>query len=175
MFLLLFTANQNQNAGKGNERHRNPQINRKTNLWTSHWMIHNANNLRDKEDGIKVGGHQASSASLVSIMTALYFAALKPEDRVAVKPHAPVFHAIQYLMGNQSLSNLKNFRGFGGAQSYPSRTKDVDDVDFSTGSVGLGVGITAFASLIQDFITTKKWGKNIVPGRMIALAGDAEL
>ncbi len=145
-------------------------------LWTSHWMIHNANNLRDKEDGIKVGGHQASSASLVSIMTALYFAALKPEDRVAVKPHAaPVFHAIQYLMGNQSLSNLKNFRGFGGAQSYPSRTKDVDDVDFSTGSVGLGVGITAFASLIQDFISAKKWGKNIVPGRMIALAGDAEL
>jgi pyruvate dehydrogenase E1 component len=93
-----------------------------------------------KVDGIKVGGHQASSASMVSIMTALYFSALKPEDRVAVKPHAsPVFHAMQYLMGNQTREKMENFRGLGGAQSYPSRTKDVDDVDFSTGSVGLGV------------------------------------
>ena len=81
---------------------------------------------------------------MVSIMTALYFHILKPEDRVAVKPYAsPVFHAIQYLMGNQSREKLENFRGFGGAQSYPSRTKDIDDVDFSTGSVGLGVAITA--------------------------------
>jgi pyruvate dehydrogenase E1 component len=145
-------------------------------LWTSHWMIHNANNLRSKEDGVKVGGHQASSASMVSIMTALYFSALRPEDRVAVKPHAaPVFHAIQYLMGNQTLENIKNFRGFGGAQSYPSRTKDIDEVDFSTGSVGLGVGITAFASMVQDFISTKKWHQNKHTGRMVALVGDAEL
>ncbi|NNL19016.1 MAG: transketolase, partial [Boseongicola sp.] len=72
-------------------------------LWLSHWMIHNANHLRLAVDGIKVGGHQASSASMVSIMTALYFSALRTEDRVAVKPHAsPVFHAIQYLMGNQT-------------------------------------------------------------------------
>lgn len=145
-------------------------------LWLSHWMIHNANHIRPKADGIKVGGHQASSASMVSIMTALYFSALRPEDRVAVKPHAsPVFHAIQYLMGNQTPENMKNFRGLGGVQSYPSRTKDVDDVDFSTGSVGLGVGITALASLVQDFIGAKAWGRDATLGRMVALVGDAEL
>lgn len=145
-------------------------------LWLSHWMIHNANHLRPKADGIKVGGHQASSASMVSIMTALYFSALRPEDRVAVKPHAsPVFHAIQYLMGNQTRARMENFRGYGGVQSYPSRTKDADDVDFSTGSVGLGVAITAFASLVQDFIRAKDWGKDAPAGRMVALVGDAEL
>ncbi len=145
-------------------------------LWLSHWMIHNANNLRSKDDGLKVGGHQASSASIVSIMTALYFSTLKPEDRVAVKPHAsPIFHAMQYLMGNQDLERMKNFRGFNGVQSYPSRIKDVDDVDFSTGSVGLGVAITAFASLVQDYIQAKAWGKDIAAGRMISLVGDAEL
>ncbi|MEB8387050.1 transketolase [Rhodobacteraceae bacterium KMM 6894] len=145
-------------------------------LWLSHWMIHNANHIRPKVDGIKVGGHQASSASMVSIMTALYFSALKPEDRVAVKPHAsPVFHAIQYLMGNQTREKMENFRGYGGVQSYPSRTKDIDDVDFSTGSVGLGVGITALASLVQDFIAAKSWGKDAELGRMVALVGDAEL
>lgn len=144
-------------------------------LWLSHWMIHNANHIRPKVDGIKVGGHQASSASMVSIMTALYFTALRPEDRVAVKPHAsPVFHAMQYLMGNLDRARIENFRGFGGVQSYPSRTKDVDDVDFSTGSVGLGVGITALASMVQDFIQGKSWG-DITPGRMVALVGDAEL
>lgn len=145
-------------------------------LWLSHWMIHNANHNRDKEDGIKVGGHQASSASIVSIMTALYFSALRPEDRVAVKPHAsPIFHAMQYLMGNQTLEKMQNFRGFGGVQSYPSRTKDIDDVDFSTGSVGLGVAITAFASLVQDYIAAKEWGQDQQMGRMVALVGDAEL
>ncbi|MBD1549350.1 1-deoxy-D-xylulose-5-phosphate synthase N-terminal domain-containing protein [Roseibium aggregatum] len=145
-------------------------------LWLSHWMIHNANHLRPKEDAIKVGGHQASSASMVSIMTALYFSALRPEDRVAVKPHAsPVFHAIQYLMGNQTRERMENFRGYGGVQSYPSRTKDIDDVDFSTGSVGLGVAITSFASLIQDYITAKPWGSDAPAGRMVALVGDAEL
>ncbi|WP_299819900.1 transketolase [uncultured Jannaschia sp.] len=144
-------------------------------LWLSHWMIHNANHLRPKADGIKVGGHQASSASMVSIMTALYFSALRPEDRVAVKPHAsPIFHAMHYLMGNQTREKLENFRGFGGAQSYPSRTKDIDDVDFSTGSVGLGVGITALASIVQDFIAAKEWG-DVPLGRMVALVGDAEL
>lgn len=145
-------------------------------LWLSHWMIHNANHLRPKVDGIKIGGHQASSASMVSIMTALYFSALKPEDRVAVKPHAsPVFHAMQYIMGNQTREKMQNFRGFGGVQSYPSRTKDIDDVDFSTGSVGLGVGITALASLVQDFITAKTWGRDVPKGRMVALVGDAEM
>jgi pyruvate dehydrogenase E1 component len=119
-------------------------------LWLAAWTIHHANHVRQSSDGdVKVGGHQASSASLATIMTALYCSILRPEDRVAVKPHAsPVFHAIQYLAGNQSRENLEDFRGFGGAQSYPSRTKDQDDVDFSTGSVGLGVAQTLFSSLV---------------------------
>ena len=109
-------------------------------LWLSAWTIHNANHLRPAVDGLKVGGHQASCASLVTIMTALYLDVLGPQDRVAVKPHAsPVFHAIQYLLGHQDRASLENFRALGGAQSYPSRSKDYDDVDFSTGSVGLGV------------------------------------
>jgi len=145
-------------------------------LWLSHWMIHHANHIRPKVDGIKTGGHQASSASMVSILTALYFTALRPEDRVAVKPHAaPVFHAMQYLMRRQTREKMENFRGFGGVQSYPSRTKDSDDVDFSTGSVGLGVAITSFASLVQDYIRAKPWGKALPMGRMVALVGDAEL
>lgn len=145
-------------------------------LWLSHWMIHHANHIRPKVDGIKIGGHQASSASLVSVVTALYFSALRAEDRVALKPHAaPLFHAMHYMMGNIALEKLQNFRGLGGAQSYPSRTKDVDDVDFSTGSVGLGVAITSFASMVQDFITAKDWAQDVKPGRMIALLGDAEL
>ena len=145
--------------------------------WLSSWTIHNANHLRDSRDGLKVGGHQASSASLVTLMTALYFSVLRPEDRVAVKPHAsPVFHAIQYLFGNQSLEKLRQFRSFGGAQSYPSRTKDSDDVDFSTGSVGLGAAMTSFASLVRDYLRLK----DLAPaertgGRMVALVGDAEL
>ena len=145
-------------------------------LWLSCWMIHNANHIRSNDDGLKVGGHQASSASIVSIMTALYFDILRPEDRVAVKPHAsPVFHAIQYLSGLQTKENIENFRGFGGAQSYPSRTKDIDDVDISTGSVGLGVAMTSFISLTQDYIANKTFGKDLPKGRMIALVGDAEL
>ncbi|QCO57799.1 transketolase (plasmid) [Pseudorhodobacter turbinis] len=145
-------------------------------LWLSHWMIHNANHIRPKAEGIKIGGHQASSASMVSMLTALYFSALRPEDRVAVKPHAsPIFHAMQYLMGNLDLPRMQNFRGFGGVQSYPSRTKDVDDVDFSTGSVGLGVAITSFASMVQDYIKAKDWGADLKMGRMVALMGDAEL
>jgi len=145
-------------------------------LWLSSWTIHHANHGRANEAGLKVGGHQASSASLVTIMTALYFHILRPEDRVAVKPHAsPVFHAIQYLLGNQSRDKLEGFRGFKGAQSYPSRTKDVDDVDFSTGSVGLGVAQTLFASLVQDYVKAHGWAKDRREGRMVALVGDAEL
>ncbi|WP_377827715.1 transketolase [Bradyrhizobium lupini] len=148
---------------------------RKT-LWLSSWTIHHANHIRPNADGLKVGGHQASSASLATIMSALYFHVLKPEDRVAVKPHAsPVFHAIQYLFGRQSREKLENFRGFKGAQSYPSRTKDVDDVDFSTGSVGLGVAQTLFASLVQDYVKAHGWMKDRREGRMIALVGDAEM
>lgn len=145
-------------------------------LWLATWMIHNANHIRPNEDGLKVGGHQSSSASLATIMTALYFEILRPEDRVAVKPHAsPVFHAIQYLFGNQTLEKLQNFRGYKGAQSYPSRTKDVDDVDFSTGSVGLGVAQTLFASMVQDYLHTKGMAKQLPDGKMIALIGDAEM
>ncbi len=145
-------------------------------LWLSAWTIHNANHLRKEEDAVKVGGHQASCASMNAIMTALYFAVLRPQDRVAVKPHAsPVFHAIQYLMGLQTREKLEAFRAYGGAQSYPSRTKDIDDVDISTGSVGLGVAMTAFASLTQDYLAAKGLLDENRLGRMIALVGDAEL
>ena len=144
-------------------------------LWLAVWMIHHANHVRPSRDGLKVGGHQASCASVATLMTALYFDALGPADRVAVKPHAsPVFHAIQYLLGNQTQDQLARFRGFGGAQSYPSRTKDADDVDFSTGSVGLGVAMTSFAALVQDYVRFKRFGPERPPGRMIAVAGDAE-
>jgi pyruvate dehydrogenase E1 component len=145
-------------------------------LWLASWTIHNANHLRDSADGLKVGGHQASSASLATIMTALYFRALQPQDRVAVKPHAsPIFHAIQYLLGHQTREKLEGFRGYKGAQSYPSRTKDTDDVDFSTGSVGLGVAQTLFSSLTQDYVRAHGWGLVRPEGRMVALVGDAEL
>jgi pyruvate dehydrogenase E1 component len=144
--------------------------------WLAAWTIHNANHLRESRDGLKVGGHQASCASMASIMSALYFSVLGPDDRVAVKPHAsPVFHAIQYLFGRQSLDQLRRFRGFGGAQSYPSRTKDGDDVDFSTGSVGLGVAMTAFASMAQDYLLAHGLMAPERAGRMISLLGDAEL
>ena len=150
-------------------------------LWLSMWMIHNANHLRDSIDGLKVGGHQASSASITTIMTALYFNVLRIEDRVAVKPHAsPVFHAIQYMLGRQTEDKLKAFRSLGGTQSYPSRTKDTDGVDFSTGSVGLGVAMTLFASMVQDYtrlneVVDKHPDTVNEPGRMIAVMGDAEL
>jgi pyruvate dehydrogenase E1 component len=144
--------------------------------WLSAWTIHNANHLRESRDGLKVGGHQASSASLATVMSALYFSVLRPEDRVAVKPHAsPVFHAIQYLYGRQSRDQLERFRAFGGAQSYPSRTKDKDEVDFSTGSVGLGVAITAFASIAQDYMLAHGRMDPGRQGRMISLLGDGEL
>src|SRR5476649_2874521 len=145
-------------------------------LWLASWTIHNANHLRENSDGLKVGGHQASSASLATIMTALYLDVLRPQDRVAVKPHAsPIFHAIQYLLGKQTRERLEAFRGYKGAQSYPSRTKDVDDVDFSTGSVGLGVAQTLFSSLTQDYVKARGWAKDWPEGRMIALVGDAEM
>ncbi len=144
--------------------------------WLASWTIHNANHLRDSRDGLKVGGHQASCASMTAIMAALYFHALRPCDRVAVKPHAgPVLHAIHYLLGEQSLDQLQRFRGLGGAQSYPSRTKDRIPVDFSTGSVGLGVAVTAFASLLQDYLVAHGELGGAEMGRMIALMGDAEL
>mgnify|MGYP005655010601 FL=1 len=144
-------------------------------LWLSMWTIHNANHIRENLDGLKVGGHQASSASITTIMTALYFDILNPQDRVAVKPHAsPVFHSIQYMMGRQSKNALENFRALGGAQAYPSRVKDEDEVDFSTGSVGLGVAMTLFASIVQDYTRLHKLvqsanHENNQTGRMIAV------
>src|SRR5690348_3012021 len=144
--------------------------------WLSTWTIHHANHIRPNDDGLKVGGHQASCASMTAIMAALYFHALSENDRVAVKPHAgPVLHAIHYLLGSQSLEALQDFRGFGGAQSYPSRTKDRIPVDFSTGSVGLGVAITLFASLVQHYLTARGWLDEADRGRFVALIGDAEL
>jgi pyruvate dehydrogenase E1 component len=161
--------------GRTNDLSTLTELERKT-LWLASWMIHHANHVRENSDGLKVGGHQASSASLATIMTALYFHTLRPADRVAVKPHAaPNFHAIQYLLGRQTRDKLERFRGYKGAQSYPSRTKDSDDVDFSTGSVGLGVAQTLFSSLAQDYVRAHGWGLDRPEGRMIALLGDAEL
>ncbi len=155
------------------------QVERKL-LWLSAWMIHNANHVRPNRDGLKVGGHQASCASVISIMTALYFEILRPEDRVAVKPHAgPVFHAINRLLGRQTPEKMAGLRQMGGVQSYPSRTKDGGEVDFSTGSVGLGVALTSFAALMQDYVRLHGLqtpeAAALPPGRMVAIAGDAEL
>ncbi|MCA0400617.1 MAG: transketolase [Proteobacteria bacterium] len=150
------------------------ELERRT-LWLASWMIHNANHVREAGE-VKVGGHQASSASMCAIMTALYWHVLKPEDRVAVKPHAsPIFHAIQYLAGNLPVEKMQNFRGYKGVQSYPSRTKDVDDVDFSTGSVGLGVAQTLFSSIVQDYVKAHGLMGHRPEGRMISLIGDAEM
>ena len=152
------------------------QLERKL-LWLSAWMIHHANHLRPNRDGLKVGGHQASCASCISILAALYFEVLRPADRVAVKPHAgPVFHAINHLLGRQSREKLPTLRQFGGIQPYPSRVKDGAEVDFSTGSVGLGVALTTFGSLVQDYVHLHGLARPDIPkGRHVAIVGDAEL
>ncbi|HEY1858252.1 transketolase [Acidocella sp.] len=146
-------------------------------LWLSAWMIHNANHLRPNRDGLKVGGHQASCASVASIMTALYFDSLRPFDRVAVKPHAgPVLHAVNYLFGRQNVEQMAGLRQFGGAQAYPSRVKDGPEIDFSTGSVGLGVALTSFSALMQDYLRAHSLVDPTSPRpRHVAIAGDAEL
>ena len=151
------------------------QLERKV-LWLSSWMIHNANHIRPSTDGLKVGGHQASAASVATVLSVLYFRILRAQDRIAVKPHAsPAFHAIQYLFGLQTREKLEAFRALGGAQSYPSRTKDIETVDFSTGSVGLGVAQTLFSSLVQDYVRAHGWAKEREEGRYIAIVGDAEM
>jgi pyruvate dehydrogenase E1 component len=152
------------------------QLERKL-LWLSSWMIHNANHIRPNRDGLKVGGHQASCASSISILTALYLEIARPQDRIAVKPHAgPVFHAINYLLGRQTREKLEGLRQLGGIQPYPSRVKDGSEVDFSTGSVGLGVAMTTFAALMADYVRLHGLGRlDLPPGRHIAIAGDAEL
>ncbi len=142
-------------------------------LWLSTLIVHHANHVRPNPDGVKVGGHQASSASVVSILTALYFGFLKAGDRVSIKPHAsPAFHAIQYLLGRLPRAALTQLREKGGLQAYPSRTKDQDPVDFSTGSVGFGAVAPAFAALTNDYLLSRGQAQ---PRRFIAVVGDAEL
>jgi pyruvate dehydrogenase E1 component len=143
-------------------------------LWLAMSMVHHANKVRETNSGVKVGGHQASSASMVSIMTALFFEHLRGPDRVSVKPHAaPVLHAINYLLGRLEERYLTELRAFGGLQSYPSRAKDPDPVDFSTGSVGIGATATLWSALAHRYVA----GHFEVPqgGRQVALVGDAEL
>ncbi|MDQ4099327.1 MAG: pyruvate dehydrogenase, partial [Chloroflexota bacterium] len=144
-------------------------------LWLSTAIVHHANNVRANPDKpTKVGGHQASSASVVTILTALYFHFLRAGDRVSIKPHAsPAFHACQYLLGNLEAKYLPTLRELGGLQSYPSRTKDPDPVDFSTGSVGLGAVAPVFAALAGRYAETK-FG-TVTSDRFVALIGDAEL
>ncbi len=144
-------------------------------LWLSTLMIHHANNVRPNPDKpTKVGGHQASSASVVTILTALYFRHLRAGDRVSIKPHAsPAYHTIQYLLGQLDRRYLTMLREYGGLQSYPSRTKDPDPVDFSTGSVGLGAVAPIFASMASEY-AERRFG-HVSSGRFISLIGDAEL
>ncbi len=143
-------------------------------LWLSTRIVDAANRERATGDGVKVGGHQASSASMVSAMVALYFAHLDAPDKVSVKPHAsPVLHGIQYLLGNLDRSYLTRLREFGGLQSYPSRTKDPDRVDFSTGSVGLGPAAPLFAAATRRYVDAHFGARPA--SRFVALLGDAEL
>ena len=141
-------------------------------LWLATRIIDHAN--RRGPSDVKVGGHQASSASMVSVMTALWFAHIGGDDKVAVKPHAsPVYHAIKYLTGELDRSYLTTLREQGGLQAYPSRTKDPDVSDFSTGSVGLGAVAPLFSALTRRY-TDSHFGSQD-PARFIALVGDAEL
>ena len=95
-----------------------------------------------------------------------------------MKPHAaPVFHAIQYLLGRQSRDGAREFpRASAARNPIPRAPRTRPPVDFSTGSVGLGVGMTLFASLVQDYVRLHGLSPaGRPPGRMIALMGDAEL
>ncbi|MGW9029693.1 transketolase-like TK C-terminal-containing protein [Streptomyces sp. NPDC055722] len=143
-------------------------------LWLSTAIIDHANRVRANPSGLKVGGHQASSASMTSIMTALWFHALTARDRVSVKPHAsPVLHAINYLLGELGESYLTTLRAFGGLQSYPSRSKDPDPVDYSTGSVGIGATAPVWGALARRYVEGHFGGAGT--GRQYSLLGDAEL
>jgi pyruvate dehydrogenase E1 component len=146
-------------------------------LWLAAWMVHHANTGRSTQDGTKVGGHQASSASVVTLLTALYFRALQPGDVVAVKAHAaPAFYAIQYLRGRLGADALRGLRQFGGLQAYPSRRKNPDIVDVSTGSMGLGAVQATFGALATRFLRDHEpAGGEVGPRRFIVMVGDAEL
>ena len=144
-------------------------------LWLAMRIVDHANRERASSDPLKVGGHQASSASMVSMMTALWFWDLEAEDRVSVKPHAsPVLHAISYLLGRLEEPQLRTLREFGGLQAYPSRTKDPFPVDYSTGSVGLGAAAPLFGALAGRYAEAH-FGRRGRRGRYISLLGDAEL
>lgn len=143
-------------------------------LWLAVSIVHHANRVRPNPSGIKVGGHQASSASMSSIMAALWFAFLEARDKVSLKPHAsPVLHAINYLLGSLDRSYLTELRSYGGLQSYPSRTKDPDPVDYSTGSMGLGATAPVWGAISQRYVSQHFDVSG--GGRQIALIGDAEL
>ena len=146
-------------------------------LWLSTAIVHHANRVRPNPGGLKVGGHQASSASMVSIMTSLWFRHLRPDDRVSVKPHAsPVLHAINYLLGELDESYLPTLRAFGGLQSYPSRVKDPDPVDYSTGSVGIGATAPVWGAVARRYLSNRFTADGTgAPGRQYSLLGDAEL
>ncbi|HKI97962.1 MAG TPA: 1-deoxy-D-xylulose-5-phosphate synthase N-terminal domain-containing protein [bacterium] len=144
-------------------------------LWLSTYTIHYANKVRPNPDAIKVGGHQASTASVVSLLTALMCRVMTPQDRLALKPHSsPAYHALQAMLGNLDPDKLKEFRQFGGIQSYPSRRKDTDGVHFNTGSVGLGGVNVLFSALVQDYVR-RHFPQTDEPGRYISLMGDAEM
>lgn len=145
-------------------------------LWLAVQMVYHANQARSGADGVKVGGHMASSASAVTILTYLFFEFLRAEDKIAVKPHAsPVYHALQFLLGNLEARYLKELRAFQGLQSYPSRTKDPDGVHFSTGSMGLGPSAANFAAMTEEYVRMHFGAECCRERRYISVVGDAEL
>ena len=146
-------------------------------LWLSIQLVNHANTVRTNRSDLKVGGHQTSSSSVVTILTYLYFEYLEKYDYVSVKPHAsPVFHAIQYLLGNLDKKYLTSLRELHGLQSYPSRTKDPDLVDFSGGSVGIGSIAPNFAAISHKYLKDHSLlNKDLNNARFISLLGDAEL
>jgi pyruvate dehydrogenase E1 component len=143
-------------------------------LWLATAVVDHANRVRPNPGGLKVGGHQASSASMVTIMTSLWLEQLQAEDRVSVKPHAsPVLHALEYLLGQLDASYLTTLREFGGLQSYPSRLKDPVPADYSTGSVGIGATAPVWGAIARRYVNTQLGAGGT--GRQWSLVGDAEL
>src|SRR4051795_8804845 len=143
-------------------------------LWLATAMVHHANRVRPNPTGLKGGGHQGSSASMVTIMTSLWLEQLRPDDRVSVKPHAsPVLHALEYLLGTLDPKYLTTLREYGGLQSYPSRLKDPVPADYSTGSVGIGATAPIWGAIARRYVNTQLGAGGT--GRQWSLVGDAEL